>query len=246
MSEKVAIVTGASRGLGKALTHRLCSEGYMVAGFARNSELLSVLEKELSGKFIGISVDVTDAEAMNAAITQVLEKWGRVDLAIANAGVAEIGWASKQSTAQIQKLFSINFMGMVHLFTPLIPSMLHQKSGHLVGIASIAAFRGFPTLAAYSASKAAMQKYLEALRVEFRSKKIMVSTICPGYIDTDMTAGAKRFMPFIISADKAAQITLKAIDKNCSEYVFPFPMAIGTKILSHLPNTIYDRIAKFF
>ncbi|MFC1853709.1 SDR family NAD(P)-dependent oxidoreductase [candidate division CSSED10-310 bacterium] len=245
---KVAIVTGASRGLGKALCIQLCQQGYDVAGLARSKQKLAELEAGVSalpGQFSSVSVDVADGPAMAAAVNEVKTHYGSIDLAIANAGISEAGWAAKQSPEKIHRLFQVNFMGMIHLFSPLIPEMIERKRGHLVGIVSIAGYRGMPALSAYAASKAAMRSYLETLRIELKSRGITVSSICPGYFETDMTSDRARPMPFLISVEKAAAHVMKAIDAKASEVVFPFPMALSTRLLNFLPNSIYDIIVKF-
>jgi len=195
---------------------------------------------------MGIQADVAVAGEMQDAVNYVVEKWGALDLAIANAGVSQAGWAAKQSPADVQRLFSINFMGMVNLFSPIIPQMIENKQGHLVGIASIASYRGLPALSAYSASKAAMRSYLETLRIELKSRGVLVSTICPGYFQTDMTADRSRPMPFMMTVEKTASQVMKAIDSQASEVIFPFPLAVSTKLLNFLPNRLYDMIIRYF
>jgi hypothetical protein len=129
---------------------------------------------------------------------------------------------------------------MVHLFHPFSGPMRARGSGSFVGIASVAGFRGLPGAAAYSASKAAAIAYLEALRVELRGTGVQVTTVCPGYIRTAMTAHNPYRMPFIIDADDAARRIARVIDARRSYAIVPWPIAIVGRILRLLPNFIYD------
>ena len=114
--------------------------------------------------------------------------------------------------------------------------------GRLVGIASVAGIRGLPGVEAYSASKAAAISYLESLRVELRDTGVKVLTMCPGYVRTPMTDANPYPMPFLLSADVAAQRLARAIDRDSSYVVIPWQMAIVAKLLRLLPNALYDRL----
>lgn len=246
---KNIIITGASRGLGAEMSYQWCDKGHNVVGIARSEGSLAQVKErcdKTSGSFQPISADVTDTISMEEAVKRILREWKHVDIAVANAGIATPGWASKQSVDQIQDIMAVNFMGMVHLFSPIIPVMIEQGEGTLAGISSIAAYRGLPALSAYAASKAAMNNYLETLRVELRRKGIFVSTICPGYIDTDMTRQQERPMPFKISVEKAARESIRAIEGGKIEALFPLPMALTASLLNFLPNRLYDLIIRYF
>lgn len=246
---KVVVVSGASRGLGRALSIALVERGYRVAGLARSVDGLSAVEQAChgigsSGAFMGIRVDVTCADEVLAAIKKIESEWGAIDTAIANAGISSAGWAARQTSGQVNELMQVNFMGMVNLFVPVLPGMIARGHGQLAGIASIAAYRGMPALSAYSASKAAMRNYLETLRIELRPRGIAVSIISPGYIDTDMTVGGGRPMPFKISAEKAATIIVEALERNTEEVIFPLIMSLVTRLLLFSPNSLYDRLIR--
>ncbi len=121
--------------------------------------------------------------------------------------------------------------------------MRQRGAGRLAGIASVAGFRGLPGAGAYSASKAAAIRYLEALRVELRGTGVRVSTICPGYIASPMTAGNPYPMPFLLDADDAARRIARAIDAGRSFAVIPWQMAIAGRLMALLPNAVFDRLA---
>lgn len=246
---RVVIISGASRGLGREISRQYCRRGLRVAGLARDTERLASLGAEIAGfpgEFLGLTVDVTDADRVKQAVTGLIDRWGRIDIAIANAGIAGAGWAAKQSPEATAQLIQVNFLGMVNLFGPVIPAMIDRHHGQLAGIASIAGFRGMPRLAAYAASKAAMRSYLETLRIELHSRGIHVSTICPGYIETEMTKAGGRPMPFMMPVDQAAARVIEAIERHQAEVVFPFPMAVLTNVLQFLPNSLYDSVVRWF
>jgi short-subunit dehydrogenase len=139
-------------------------------------------------------------------------------------------------------VFDTNVLGIVNTFAPFMGAMRERRRGVLVGIASIAGFRGIPGSSAYSASKAAAIAYLESLRVELRGSGVAVVTVCPGYIATPMTAGNPYPMPFLMQPDVAARKIAHAIDRRKRFYVLPWPMALAGRVLRVLPRPIYDRV----
>jgi short-subunit dehydrogenase len=186
---------------------------------------------------------VRDSAAMQAAANAFLARHGCPDIVIANAGVST-GTLTEfpEDLAAFKDVLDINVLGMVNTFQPFIASMRTAGRGTLVGIASVAGYRGLPGAAAYSASKAAAISYLESLRVELRGSGVKVVTICPGYIATPMTARNPYPMPFILSADAAARSMLKIIDSGKVFAVIPWQMAIVARVLRVLPNWLYDRL----
>jgi short-subunit dehydrogenase len=162
---------------------------------------------------------------------------------IANAGVSHGTLTEFEDDVDVfRQIMDINVTGVVNTFHPFIAPMKARGSGTLAGIASVAGFRGIPGASAYSASKAAVISYCEALRVELRRSQVKVSTICPGYIATPMTAQNPYPMPFIIPADEFARHCVAAIDRQASLAVIPWQMAIVGRIYRWLPNTLFDRI----
>jgi short-subunit dehydrogenase len=161
---------------------------------------------------------------------------------IANAGISCGTLTEKAEDLEVfQQILDINVMGMVKTFQPFLPAMREAGRGTLVGIASIAGFRGLPGVGAYSASKAAAISYLESLRVELHGSGVSVLTVCPGYIATAMTANNPYPMPFIISAEAAAKKIIRAIEWQRKFLVIPWQMAILGRILKILPLWLYDR-----
>ncbi|HKB58836.1 MAG TPA: SDR family oxidoreductase [Gallionellaceae bacterium] len=235
------VITGASSGIGLALARHYLEAGAVVAAFARRAELLEQLSAQYPGRVHTSALDVRDAAALQQAAQAAIARFGPPDVVIANAGVSH-GTVTDDAADEdvFRDIMDINVLGMVKTFQPFLAGMREARTGTLVGIASVAGFRGLPGSGAYSASKAAAIAYLEALRVELRGSGVRVVTICPGYIRTPMTASNRFHMPFLIDADDAARRMARVIEQRRSFVVIPWQMAIAGKVLSWLPNWVYD------
>lgn len=244
------VISGASSGLGLALARHYLERGAIVAALARRGELLHSLSEEFPGKVYGYALDVRDAPAVQEAANDFIARAGCPDVVIANAGVS-VGTLTEyaEDIDAFQQVLDINVLGMVKTFQPFIAAMRanssHDKGrpgGVLVGIASVAGFRGLPGASAYSASKAAAISYLESLRVELHGSGVKVVTICPGYVRTPMTANNPYSMPFMLDADDAARRMARAIEKGTAFTVIPWQMGMVGGVLKLLPRWLYDRL----
>jgi NAD(P)-dependent dehydrogenase (short-subunit alcohol dehydrogenase family) len=188
-------------------------------------------------------LDVRDAAGLARAADEFRAQFGTPDVVIANAGVsAGTSTERAEDRAVFQEIMDVNVIGMVNTFHPFIPAMRIAARGTLVGIASVAGFRGLPGAGAYSASKAAAIAYLESLRVELRGSGISVVTICPGYIATPMTENNPYPMPFIMPADGAARRMAEAVERRKRFVVIPWQMGVVGAVLKVLPRPLYDRL----
>jgi short-subunit dehydrogenase len=187
--------------------------------------------------------DVRDADALAGSAADFIARYGPPEVVIANAGVSR-GTLTEhaEDAVAFREVVDVNVLGTVHTFAPFLASMRIARRGVLVGIASVAGFRGLPGAGAYSASKAAAITYLESLRVELSGSGIAVVTICPGYVATPMTANNPYRMPFLIGADEAARLIARAIARRRRFYVLPWPMALLGRVLRLLPRSLYDRV----
>lgn len=237
------IITGASSGIGAALARAYAARQTTLGLIARRAGALKELAAQFSTPHEIYALDVRDSAAMRAAAHSFITLHGSPDIVIANAGVST-GTLTElpEDLAAFKDVLDINVLGMVYTFQPFIDAMRAAGRGTLVGIASVAGYRGLPGAAAYSASKAAAISYLESLRVELRASGIKVITICPGYIATPMTAKNPYPMPFMLSADQAARAMLDIIDSGKTFAVIPWQMAIVARVLRVLPNWLYDRL----
>ena len=195
------------------------------------------------GHALALPADVRNPEAIVKVAERVREKWGRIDVLIANAGMSTTTAGTRLQASEASDVISINVLGVVNCVAAVLPGMLAQKSGHLVAISSLAAYRGLPASGAYSASKAAVSTLFESLRVDLRKSSIDVTTIHPGFIRTPMTANRKKKLPFLLEVDDAARRIIRAIERRARTYAFPWQLAGLVRLLKHFPNAIYDRIA---
>lgn len=235
------VITGASSGLGLALARHYLERGATVAACARRAELLQALAAEFPDQVICYALDVRDAAAVRVAADDFMARFGVPDIVIANAGVS-IGTLTRyaEDNDVFQHVMDINVLGAVKTFQPFVESMRAAGRGRLVGIASVAGFRGLSGSGAYSASKAALISYLESLRVELYGSGVKVVTVCPGYIRTPMTDINPYPMPFMLEADKAARRIARVVERGCSFAVVPWQMALVGRLLKLLPNWLYD------
>jgi short-subunit dehydrogenase len=241
------IITGASSGIGESLAKHYAKSGAQLGLIARRADLLQRLQTEIvatgAPKPFVYGLDVRDANALKLAANDFVARVGAPDIVIANAGVSRGTLTDiEDDLMAFQEVFDINVMGMVNTFHAFINPLRDAKNGTLVGIASVAGFRGIPGGGAYSASKAAAIKYCESLRVELRGSGVSVVTICPGYIRTPMTAVNKFKMPFLISVDDAAARFARAIAAKTSFTVIPWTMGIAARVLRMVPSWLYDRV----
>ena len=237
------VISGASSGLGLALARHYLERGATIAAFARRGELLQILSAEFPGKVFCYALDVRDSPAIQHAAKDFITRAGVPDVIIANAGVS-VGTLTEyaEDIDAFQQVMNINVLGIVKTFQPFVAMMRAAKRGTLVGIASVAGFRGLPGASAYSASKSAAISYLESLRVELHGSGVKVVTICPGYIKTPMTAVNPYPMPFMLDADEAARRMIRVIEQQNAFTVIPWQMGMVGRVLKLLPRWLYDRL----
>jgi len=242
---EVAIVTGASSGIGWALARELARQGIRVGLVARRREKLEQLAAEISrqgGRAAAATADVGNNAQVTDAIHQLAGQLGPVDLLVANAGIGMPTLLNPANIADVEAMFRINVLGMVYAFDAVLPQMLERRLGHLAGISSMASYKGLPGESAYCASKAAMNVYLEGLRIRLRDHGITVSTICPGFVRTPMTQVNKFHMPWLLEADDAARRIARALARRKKVFNFPWQMACLMAITNWLPDWMVARL----
>jgi short-subunit dehydrogenase len=238
------IISGASSGLGRALAQYYAGIGATLGLVGRRRALMESLAAEFPSSTASIyEADVRDAQSIRTAAEDFLERFGCPDIVVANAGISRGTLTEYAEDSQVfEDILATNVLGMVNLFQPFASSMRADGKGALVGIASVAGYRGLPGSGAYSASKAAAISYLESLRVEMHGSGISVITICPGYVITPMTANNPFPMPFILPAEEVAKKIARIVESGRTFVVIPWQMAIVARVLKVLPNFIYDRL----
>jgi len=236
-------LTGASSGLGEALARHYAKRGATIGLCARRQSELDRVAATLAPATVSThAADVRDADGMIAAARDFVSRHGVPDIVIANAGVSRGTLVDHaEDLAAFRDVLETNVLGIVHTFHPFIAPMREAGRGALVGVASLAGFRGLPGSAAYSASKAAAITLLESLRVELRGSGVDVVTIAPGYVATPMTERNPYRMPFLMDPDRAAASIARAIARRKRFHVLPWPMAIVGRLFRALPRPVYDR-----
>jgi short-subunit dehydrogenase len=237
------VITGASSGIGAALACHYGRQGAKLALIGRRKEALEQLAASLPARCSVYSLDVRDETSLLAAGQDFLARHGCPDIVFANAGVS-VGTLTEyaEDLAVFAEMMETNVLGIVRTFQPFIACMRERGRGALVGIASVAGYRGLPGGGGYSASKAAAIAYLESLRTEFRDTGIRVTTICPGYVATPMTQDNPYRMPFKMDPDKAAQKIAALVTRGATYAIIPWQMALVARVLHVLPNWLYDRL----
>jgi short-subunit dehydrogenase len=243
---EVVIVTGASSGIGRALAVELGKRGARVGLIARRADELSKTAEEVKragGEALELPADVRNPSELEEATRRVVEKWGRVDVLIANAGMSSTTSGASLEAGEAGNVITVNVIGVVNSVAAVLPTMLKQKSGHLVAISSLAAYRGLPKSGVYSASKAAVSTFFESLRLDLHGQGIDLTVIHPGFIRTPMTANRKRKLPFLLEVDDAACRIIRAIERRARTYAFPWQLAGAVRLIRHMPGRLYDRFA---
>ena len=243
LSSQNAVLTGACGGLGQALARELIAKGSVIALVGLSRQVLEALA-DISPKRCAIyTPDVTDPNAMQAFAQDWVGRFGVPDLLIANAGVVG-GFDTEKADdlAVMRRMLEINVLGVATTFHPFLAAMRSQGRGNLVGVASLAGWRGMPGNGAYCASKGGLIRYLESLRAELRGSGLRVHTVSPGYLRTPLTAGNQFVMPGLMEADKAAKALLWAVGKGRDQIVLPRHMGWLSRTLGLLPAAMHDRI----
>jgi short-subunit dehydrogenase len=188
------------------------------------------------GTAVPVVADVGHREQVGAALASVRAALGPVDLVIANAGVGRPTLRDPVNMTDVEDTFRINLMGVVYTLSAALPEMLARKTGHLVAISSLAGYRGLPAESAYCASKAAVNVYMDGLRIHLRGTGVRATTVCPGFIRSPMTESNKFHMPQLMTAEYAARRILRAIAAGKKVYNFPWRLHLMVKLSRWLPD----------
>jgi len=232
-TDKIVVITGGSDGIGKALVAQFLALGAKVATCGRNENKISLLAAEFpSSNLYTAQVDVSKQEQSEAFIKQVVDNWGRIDVLINNAGISMRALVSEVSVQTLQNVMDINFWGTVYCTKAALAS-IQQNKGVIVGVSSIAGYRGLPGRSGYSASKFALNGWLEALKTELYASGTHVMWVCPGFTTSnirnaalDKNAKAQGESPMdegaMMSSEQCATHIIHAIEKRKRSLVLTF------------------------
>jgi short-subunit dehydrogenase len=238
-SVKKAIVIGASTGIGRELSKKLAKEGYELGLVARSQEMLLSLQKEISTKSYVQQVDIVSPEAI-PKIESLIQQMEGVELFVINAGTIyhnpDLDWQKEKET------IDINVLGFAAMVNVAMRYFLKRGEGHIVGLSSISALRGYERCPAYNASKAFVSNYLEGIRQKaFKSKKkIMITDVKPGYVDTRLTKGTQG-MFWVSTPEKAAEQIYEAIQHKRYFVYITHRWRLIAWVLKSVPRFLYDR-----
>ena len=246
MRRDVIIITGASSGIGSQLA-RMFLKTHSIGLIARREDKLQTLAKELilSGASVAYrACDVTDKAAVTVAIQQIEAELGPTDCLVANAGFALRTSIHDHLSQPASEMMQTNFFGALYVIEAVLPGMILRKSGHIVGISSLASLVAAPGSGGYSASKAALKMFLDSLRRELSAYNISVSTICPGFIKSPLTSKNQYKMPFLLDLDAGTAKIYRAIVSRKAVFYFPWQMVGLLRLGRLLPLWLQDRLLK--
>ena len=227
---KVILITGCSTGIGHDLAQQLTRNGYTVAATARNVNTISDLEAELI-----LPLDVTNQESIQKAVDSVIQKFGRIDVLINNAGFCQVGAIEELSNDQVQQMYDVNVFGVMRMIKTVVPIMRKQKSGRIINISSIAGKLVTPVNGAYSSTKFALEAISDALRMELEPFNIQVILIEPGAIKTNFDKTVHLHGDKILSNPTSPYLPLYRVYQRVSDGMRghePGPEAV-TKVIQH-------------
>ncbi|GIR46787.1 MAG: oxidoreductase [Alphaproteobacteria bacterium] len=240
--KKIIFVTGASSGIGRALSVKFANSGWRVLASARRLDLLKKLDKEsiYSNSIIPIKMDISNKKTVSTQVNKTIKKYGIPDIVLLNAGTNNPNSKNIFSIEETEQIFKINFFGTLNCLHALLPFLKKKNNSQVIFMSSVAGYRGLPYAAAYCSSKSAITTFAESIYNQCKNLGIAIRVINPGFVKTPLTDKNKFKMPMIIPAKKAADIMYKKIvfskqfEINC-----PWLFCLIMKVLRILPNSVY-------
>jgi short-subunit dehydrogenase len=222
MKPSTYLLTGAARGIGRGTALALAEAGCTLGLIDRDAGLLGETTRELRSKGVKVAssvADVTDRDGLLGAVRAIEAEVGPTGVLVACAGIGGLTQVPDLDIEGLEAMLGVNVVGVARTIEAVLPGMIARGDGHIVGVSSVAGYRGLPWMASYSASKAALSAYLEALRPALKRRGVTITTACPGFVRTDLTKDTLRR------------------PRNC---VFPLSTSVGMAFLRHLPDPVFD------
>ncbi|MCI1192533.1 SDR family NAD(P)-dependent oxidoreductase [Calidifontimicrobium sp. SYSU G02091] len=239
---RVVWLVGASSGIGRATAEHLHALGARVVVSARNAAALDAFAAQHAGS-VAVALDATDRDAMRTAAVRIVERHGRIDLAVYCAGHYKPMRATAFDLDDALRHQQVNYVGALHLLDAVLPHLLRQagagQPAHLSLVSSVAGYRGLPKSLAYGPTKAALINLAETLYLDLHPLGVGVSVINPGFVDTPLTAQNEFRMPALIGSDEAARQIVAGWQKGRFEIHFPKRFTHALKALSVLSDALY-------
>jgi len=240
-------ITGGTTGIGLELAKLYANRGDTVAICGRDlNKIPSDARALFQAKNVQCyQVDVGQREQVKEAVLAFVAKAQGLDCMVANAGRSVGAKTRKPDFQAAIDIMETNVLGVLYSFEAAMAEFDRAKKGHLVAVSSVAGFVGLPGAGAYSASKAAVLRLCESWSIDLKAENVDVTCICPGFIDTPLTQKNDHSMPFIMSAEMGAKLILRAIDRRCPLYVFPWQMRAVIALLDKMPRFLYRFLMGF-
>lgn len=237
-ADGAAWVTGASGGIGRALVMSLAEKGWTVYATARNREALDEMAAASGGRIIALPGDVTDLEAMRAAVADITAA-RPLALAVLNAGIYHPMRAQNFDAVKARQTFDVNLTGVTNALEPVLQHMIDAGTGHVALTASVAGYRGLPNAAPYGATKAGLIALAESLAMDLVDLGVRISVINPGFVETEATSVNEFDMPMLMQPEEAAAAIVKGLGQPGFEIRFPWQFAMILRLIGLLPNRAY-------
>ncbi len=235
------LITGASSGIGAALSTHLAKAGNNVSGIARRKDLLIKLSETLN-LFNGYAADVSDKKALRNVIQKATKKSGPIDVAILNAGIYQPQNGTHIDPQIYEDHMTINYLGVVNALAAIIPDMVQARSGHIAIVSSVAGWRGLPKSSAYGPTKAALISLAESLYFDLQPEGIKIQIICPGFVESEATAINDFKMPNLITTKVAAEQIINGLATDIFSINFPKVFTRKMAFLRLLPDKLYFQL----
>lgn len=252
LQSKVVLITGASSGIGAWVAKLLAEQGAIPILTARSRDKMLELSASIQGEHAVYEMDVTSEDQVRRVTSQVLERYGRIDVLLNNAGYGEFIPFQDASLAHFQEMMDVNYMGTVRCTHEVLPSMIKSGQGHVVNVASIAGKMATAKSTGYSATKHAVLGLTKALRQELRGSGVMVSAVNPGPIDTPFFNRAdpngtysRNIRWFMMSPEKVARAIVSVIERRKPELDLPWTASVGVRIMQLFPRISESLFGRF-
>ena len=240
--KKVIWITGASSGIGRALSKKFVNEGWIVAASARRENLLKQLNQE-NKNIYPFPLDVTNAEECKKVFKNIIDKLGNIEIAVFSTGMHDPSSEKDFNLDKIKTIMETNFFGTINSINSVYEYFKNKKSGQISIVSSVAGYRGLPAAGAYCASKSALTSFSESLFFDLKRYGVRVTVVSPGFIKTPMTDKNEFKMPMIKTPEFAADEMYKGmVEKKNFEIHFPKSFTRLMKILKFIPNKFYFKL----
>ena len=237
-NQKKVWITGASSGIGKALSQKFATEGWKVAASARRKEILDEMAKHEN--IFSYPLDVTNQDQIKNSFKKIIEDFKELDLCVFSSGTYDPKLEQEINIKQNKFVMETNFFGVLYCIDAVENYFKNKKNGHISIVSSVAAYRGLPNSSGYGPSKAALTNLTESLYFDFKKHNVRISLVSPGFIKTPLTDKNEFPMPFIKSPEFAAEKMFNGLTKSKAfEIHFPKALTILLKIFRVLPYKIY-------